>query len=272
MINVLQASSWRDVKGHFDDSRESAEFIWRGHGRADWTLSSSLYRYFEAQGIPSDARRAREAAAVEQFGGPTLAPGPGAVERRPSMAGLPSMQHHGCPTRLIDWTWSPYVASYFVLPDMVEVGAVYGLNLTVYQDFLAPRLPLDDYDGGLLPSLPDRIFARFLNTPDLVHPVPIASASHLGRATEQQSVFLLDLSLSDSTEALLADLPVPVLIKIEIPRAARLEIHADLLSMNIDGAHLFPGEAGRALRAKEWLFGARWHGHSIKTDPVTPWT
>jgi len=56
--------------------------------------------------------------------------------------------------------------------------------------------------------------------------------------------------------------------KIEFPRDIRLDVHADLITMNIDGAHLFGNTEGAALRAKEWLFGAQHHGHSIKTVDV----
>jgi hypothetical protein len=262
--------SWTDLKSFFDERRSKGEFIWRGHASSQWTLSSSLYRYFEGQGTPADARRRFEAAAVAQFEGRKLDPGVGPAEPdRATMAPLPIMQHHGCPTRLIDWTWSPYIATYFVLPDMEPCGAIYGLDLTAYQSFLAPKLPLDDYDHGILPVLPDRIYTRFLETPDLVYPIPLLCDGP-GHAIEQQSVFLLDLSLSDSTEVILGRLSVDVLWKIEVPREIRLDAHADLLAMNIDGAHLFPDERGRAIRAKEWLFGARWHGHSIKREEI-PW-
>ena len=38
------------------------------------------------------------------------------------------MQHHGAPTRLIDFTWSPYVAAFFALERTLADGVVWAMN------------------------------------------------------------------------------------------------------------------------------------------------
>src|SRR5262249_26893198 len=47
---------------------------------------------------------------------------------------LALMQHHGAPTRLLDFTWSPYVAAFFALERATEGAAVWAVNLPLLWD------------------------------------------------------------------------------------------------------------------------------------------
>lgn len=267
---IRKFDNWTKLKGFIDTLKAENEFIWRGHASSAWTLSSSLYRYFESQGMKSEERHVLEEKAIERFKRQYMRPGEG---RGPSRSGsvtdlMVLMQHYGCPTRMMDWTRSPYVAIYFALLDMAEDGVLYGINLTRYQAFIAPKLPLDDYDHGLFNSLPERIFHRFLNTKDLQYPIPLNPSPQSEREFNQQSVFLMDLILSTPTEDILRSLSEEVLWKLVFPRTIREQIYLDLIQMNIDGYHLFGGLQGAAIRAKEELFGVQSAWHTIKTIDI----
>ena len=45
-----------------------------------------------------------------------------------AMEWLSLMQHHGAPTRLLDFTWSPYVAAFFALYRATADAAVWAFN------------------------------------------------------------------------------------------------------------------------------------------------
>lgn len=262
-------ATWSDIKQLIDGARRDADFVWRGQSDAAWLVSSTLYRYFESRGVRPEERVSRERAAIEtfrsHFSRSTLFDG----NSRDSLAHLILMQHYGCPTRLIDWTWSPYIAAYFAVHEAATDSALYGLNLSTYQPRLGSRLPLDDYDGGLLRHLPDRIFDRLLSTSES-WPIPVTPPPQTTRQFDQQSVFLLDLRLDAPTERMLEEIAPDAVLRIIIPAAVRAEAADDLRFMNIDGYHLFRGRQGVALNARDALNGMRENGSRIETFPLDP--
>ena len=56
------------------------------------------------------------------------------------------MQHHGAPTRLIDFTWSPYVAAFFALERATGDAAVWAVNPGAHRSSRAPNRTPPKYD------------------------------------------------------------------------------------------------------------------------------
>ncbi len=89
-------------------------FLYRGHANADWLLQSSLERIIGSKWSIEEARRFEEYS-LAQFQSKFHLYDRENIKPESKLAWLSIMQHYGVPTRLLDFTESPYVALYFAL-------------------------------------------------------------------------------------------------------------------------------------------------------------
>jgi len=110
----------------------SGRYLFRGCGDADWSLMSAFDRRFQA--LPSDRRASIWQRLVQSF---RLACTEHGVPHRivgDDNALIAFGQHHGLPTKLLDWSLSPYVATFFAFRDAlahhgeIENVAVWALD------------------------------------------------------------------------------------------------------------------------------------------------
>src|SRR5262245_34026687 len=120
--------SWEAFKAGFskrlfgDGAFQRGRFLFRGHSDPGWTLTSTFDRMFAKQ---PKARRLEIAAellsgfkrSLEGFVIPSEARNDDAIL-------LALGQHYGLPTRLLDWTESPYVAAFFAYNRTTLWGAL----------------------------------------------------------------------------------------------------------------------------------------------------
>lgn len=119
MANVarLALHSWEELKRDlvallFDDRPfRSGQYLYRGCGDAAWTLMSSFDRQFGF--LPGDKRMAIWNALLREFRESCAEHGVAREIIADDKALLAFAQHHGLPTRLLDWSLSPYVAAFF---------------------------------------------------------------------------------------------------------------------------------------------------------------
>jgi len=105
-----------------------SHWAFRGERDERWPLYSSLSRYLQNFAVARDAWPQQEARILRIFRRKAHQ----FIDKPPDpdddFQWLALMQHHGAPTRLIDFTWSPYVAAFFALERTLADGVVWAMN------------------------------------------------------------------------------------------------------------------------------------------------
>jgi hypothetical protein len=251
---VFVASSWEDLqKVLFHDSwdvriqRFRSGYIYRGMNDVQQPLNTSLMR-LGGDYAKLERHLLRN---FKKYAHRDAAPGDSIWNW------LALAQHHGLPTRLLDWTYSPYVALHFATNDLNlydQDGVIWALNYVGLNQYLPKKLKkvirkeasntftaemLDQVCNSLddLQNLETEDFLVFLEPPSLD-----------SRITNQFALFSL---LSDATMALdtWLDHHHDLYFKIVIPAALKWEIRDKLDQANITERVLLPGLDGLSL----WL-------------------
>ena len=100
-------------------------FAFRGQADASWGLQSTLERFVPTQ----DYRRKFEDRSLEKFKSKFRLYSRDLDLPEGRLSWLSLMQHYGVPTRLLDFTESPYVALYFAIENLTPVE---GGHLAIY--------------------------------------------------------------------------------------------------------------------------------------------
>jgi hypothetical protein len=173
------------------------------------------------------------------------------------------MQHYGCPTRLLDWTESPFVAVYFAYCDMPE-SQTKPAALWQYDARIAMNALQRQSDGtGLdFPSPRDTVmragpWSDELNTLARSHirtgssiPLPISPVRPDERMTAQQTILTVDARLEGGVPyPLKTPAHLPLVFKVNLPAEWRREVLRTIALMGITAASLFPGTSGVAQHA-----------------------
>ncbi len=108
-----ELASWGDFVSEFAMDAAPA-WLFRGQPNFEWGLGTSLRRAFTAAGITDPAQRAHhENSSIGFFKDRARLHLPRQPAENDLLGWLALMQHYGAPTRLQDWTRSPFVAAYF---------------------------------------------------------------------------------------------------------------------------------------------------------------
>jgi hypothetical protein len=249
----IDVASWQDFDKLLSAIGVSG-WLFRGQQNSEWTLETSLERY--RVGVPA---REAELRARHAFGtrGHQFIHSPEMLNN--AIESLALMQHHGAPTRLLDWTRSPYVAAFFAVQDATDLAgssAVWAVNeawcyQSAVKHFEAGFGVTNEvaYRAVYAINWHPSEFAKFLAWTDRDFVIPLEPRLHTERLAIQQGLFLCPANLERPFIANLSGSAPDAehhIRKFVIPNALRPAFLKQLRLMNINRATLFPGLDGFA--------------------------
>jgi hypothetical protein len=269
-FETKQISGWNEFQGWYEELLRRPDYytnrwVFRGVSSAEYNLITTLEREAERSGLSLGDLADFERRIMNEFRRRLHHYSQHIPERHDIAEWLSLMQHYGAPTRLLDWTYSPYVAVYFAVEKPRDKKcALWALESVWYtSDYTIPRLGKDQvetfFKDVVRPKLtvePEdtkqpqySLFQYLFRNPRpglfLVNPFKLSE-----RSTIQQSVHLMAGDITKSFEENLrvhhADHDKLVKLEIEIDAPRRKQFLLNLHRMNINRSTLFPGLQGFA--------------------------
>lgn len=252
----INLSKWSEFKELADHSR--LEWIYRGQGKSEWKIGSSLERS-EFYG-PIERIDSIEHQLVEEFKRSFNNYSLGESTPTNLVEWLALIQHFGSPTRLVDFTRSPYVAAYFAFEeeyvDNKYVSVWIVDHVRFYQRaiyYLEKKGIPANYFKQQIKTEPyvfsDLLLQHLFDLQNLDCVIPLVPYSVNSRYLLQQSIFLAPCNIAKSfldQLEFLGEAGHEAVLKINLPARLRNEVLRDLDKMNINRASLFPGLDGFA--------------------------
>jgi hypothetical protein len=244
-------TSWNEIHGYAKQG-----WLYRGQRRASWDLQTSIERCCDRQKVPAAQRVAVEAELFREFRRAYHQYARHVPQSDAILEWLSLMQHHGAPTRLLDFTYSIYVAAYFALEAADGDCAVWAVNApwALRQSVVAMKSAAKSDAPSLEESVTERherlIGDLFFTEPFVRGACPLNPFRLNERLRIQKGAFLVpgDIAVSfrENLEALAQHDDAANVMRLVIPLELRRQALRHLFQMNISRTSLFPGLDGYA--------------------------
>jgi len=265
MEHIVEIDNWSHFAEKVTHKALAGEWCFRG-GLHDWALETSLERAFSDWRLPLDQMPKTEKRLLRHFKRAFVSSAASnAPEEKDTVAWFALMQHHGAPTRLLDWTYSPFVAAYFAMEALLSdrrankavVWALSGEGFTPPDALIHDKSVLKKMEHFLEHRDGASFEAVFLRSRPYRFVYPVNPASLNQRLIIQQGVFFCPGDINTTFEENLRATELTLgdrlrIYKFVLPRVLLEEAMAALYRMNMHPASLFPGLDGyaRTLRSR----------------------
>jgi hypothetical protein len=260
-MKIITVRSWKDFNNEISP-KHYRKWIFRGHTDYSWKLESSLYRAFrealaihELHGQEKENldRNAHERVMIDKFKRNAHLFLSHLPNDDDDLSWLALMQHYGAPTRLLDFSFSPYIALYFALELGTEDASFFCIN--------HHALKIDDEDQ--FGSDCKNIYSRVMYD-DKTEKVCLFSFEPIfsnQRLLSQQGILVAPNTLYINHEDILSEYQIEDndFVKYKIPKKLRYSGLKMLNQMNINAANIYPGLEGFCKSMKNQpVFGLKW--------------
>ena len=273
-FSAIRLDSW-DLVRNCARKLSKLRWVFRGHANADWGLSTTFERSAERQNYNmAKIKRTTELAVIRTFrtcAHHYISDPPDEDDR---LKWLALIQHHGGPTRLLDFTSSFYVAAFFAVDEASTDSAIWAVNASglekLYQD--ANNISRNVNYWKFQDAVRQGVNAQIGRSAKHRFVLPVELDVHNIRLASQQGLFLFPSDISASftdnlctmakqpndifktTQPIVVKTPRDIqmqsllgyVLKIIIPHDIRKKVLSDLRDMNITATSLFPGLDGFA--------------------------
>jgi hypothetical protein len=248
----IELKTWSEFKELAENSR--LEWIFRGQSNSEWDLETTLQRsniienfpHFEDEILDDFKRGLKFYLDKEELPESTL-------------EYFSMLQHFGAPSRLLDFTKSPYIAAYFAFEqasEQIEKVAIWVVNkINLFQrsiyyfenkiDFTKNKNTNYTFDDLVFEDAFEKSKRENFNCIFPTEPINQNKRYHF-----QQSIFLTQGNpyeqFGKQLDFINKDILKKTFMKVTIPSTEKKNAIRDLIKMNVNRATLFPGLDGFA--------------------------
>lgn len=140
MFYKIFADDWDEIKSI---SSISSHFVFRGHAQKDWKLKPTLERAADKYLVEYSNLFSHEYMIYREFKSVANHYLIKIPEEKNYLEWMTILQHYGAPTRLLDFSDSLYIASFFAFEFALEDCAIWALNDYKLNDPLISKWPKD---------------------------------------------------------------------------------------------------------------------------------